>query len=222
MSSVHLPLMQHTPPAPVVRLGTAVDLPFVQHLQRVYSNQLGFLPGAALRWYLDNGRCSIVFENGDPAGYTLGRPRLRAQPWVQPLTQTAVSFDVQRRSHGTALVEAAAADAVRNGRTILQAWCRTDIPANAFWLAAGFEPLALRRPETARSQPLLLWRRCLDERQRPLLAALPAAAGWKASTATAVVPLTATERQLIRVLAQAIDLDQLPRVAVNRLRHERP
>lgn len=212
----------NTNPRPCVRLATPADLPFVQALQRRFSNQLGFLPNAALAWYLDNGRCSLVFDNGDPAGYVLGRPRLRPQPWVQPLTQTAVSFDAQRRTLGSALIDAAAADATANGRTILQAWCRTDIPANAFWLAAGFEPVALRKPETARAMPLLLWRRCLDATQRPLLHSLPAAAGWKASTQTAVTPLSASERTLIALLAGALDLDQLPRLAANRLKHERP
>lgn len=142
-----------------VLIAQARHASFVRDLQKRFSNQLGFLPGTAIDQYIAARRVLLICDNGEPAGYLLGPSRLASIPSVVPLVQTAICFDAQRRTLGLQLVEAAAARAVTDGRSLLQAWCRADLTANSFWLAAGFVPIAQRRTTNARRQPLILWRR---------------------------------------------------------------
>lgn len=167
--------------APRLREASTADLSFVLDLQKRFSNQLGFLPRAAVEWYVSNGRVTIATADGQPAGYILGRPRLRCLPQVQPLTQTAIDFEAQRRGLGLLLVQHALAEALRDGRSLLQAWCRVDLQANEFWSAAGFTAIAIREPPTARARPLILWRRAVTADGQAKILHLPAAAGWRAT-----------------------------------------
>lgn len=197
--SVSPPAIEFSRPAPPdgrsnVRIATPADLSFVKHLQKRFSNQLGFLPTAAIEWYLSAGRVTLVLENQEPAGYLLGRRRLRCLPAVVPITQAAVCFDAQRRAHGVELVNAAAAAAAADGRTMLQAWCRSDLEANDFWAAVGFTAIALRRPPTSRGLPLILWRRPLSTAAFPSLLHLPTAAGHQARRTSHIRLLTAADR----------------------------
>jgi N-acetylglutamate synthase-like GNAT family acetyltransferase len=162
-----------------MRIARPADLNFVAALQKKFAAALGFLPLQALAAYIDIGRVTLAQENGDAAGYLLGRTHLKCQPHVMPLVQTAICMDAQRREHGRSLVEAAAAEATLHGRSILQAWCRVDLEANEFWRCCGFEPIAIRRPETARGLPLILWRRPLDEHGRSTILHIPKFAGWR-------------------------------------------
>lgn len=180
---------------PAVRIATAADASFVCDLQRRFSNELGFLPHMAVDWYIDNGRVLLRQLNGQHAGYLLGRSHLRCQPWVAPLTQTAISFDAQLRDLGRGLVEHAAVTAAADGRSILQAWCRVDLDANEFWRAMGFTAVGIRRPDNQRQQPLLLWRRPLTELGRSRLLILPTAAGFRAVTSEQRRLLTPADRQ---------------------------
>jgi N-acetylglutamate synthase-like GNAT family acetyltransferase len=179
---------------PAVRIATSADASFVCDLQRRYSNELGFLPTMAVNWYIDNGRVLLRQLNGQEAGYLLGRSHLRCQPWVAPLTQTAISFDAQLRDLGRSLVEHAAVTAAADGRSILQAWCRVDLQANEFWRALGFTAVGIRRPNNQRQQPLLLWRRPLDHIGRSRLLILPTAAGFRAVTTERRRILTPADR----------------------------
>jgi N-acetylglutamate synthase-like GNAT family acetyltransferase len=156
-------------------------LSFVDALQRRFANCLGFLPIQALESYLSKGRVKLVYENDEPAGYILGQTHLACSSHVMPLTQTAITFELQRQQHGLVLVQSAIDEAIAAGRSIVQAWCRVDLEANHFWRAAGFTAVAIRRPKTTRQQPLVLWRRSLNKLGDATLLHIPAAAGYRAS-----------------------------------------
>lgn len=178
---------------PPLRIASPADTSFVLDLQKRWTNALGFLPTAAIDWYISNGRVLLSDDNGDNAGYLLGRSSLRCQPHVQPITQAAVAFDAQRRSHGLRLVEGLATAAAAAGRQILQCWCRVDLDANAFWRAAGFVPIGIRRPHNVRGQPLILWRRPIATITAETLVTLPTLAGYQAKTADRMRHLTTAD-----------------------------
>lgn len=164
-----------------IRTATAADSLFVRDLQKKYSNQLGFLPFAAVDECIDGGCVRLATENNDPCGYVLARRRLRCAPHVCPIVQAAVCLDARRRRHGLALVEAVCQDAWVDGRTIVQCWCRDDLDAVDFWDAAGFDLIAERDPRSARGRPLLLFRKALPGCEPASLDVLPRRSGWTAS-----------------------------------------
>lgn len=145
-----------------IRIATLKDLNYVLALQRKFSNQLGFLPRAALEGYLDNGRVTIVQENDEPAGYILGRPALRWMALLRPITQAAIQYDAQRRHLGELLVARAEAEARDFGQAAIQVMCREGIDANAFWAAVGFQKIGQTNPQNARQRLMNCWRKPLN------------------------------------------------------------
>lgn len=144
-----------------IRRARPADAKFLSHLQKKFSNQLGFLPTKALAWYIENLRVGVALENGEPCGYVLGRERFRFCPLMRPITQTAVAMDAQRRHHGLALVQAICKQAIDAKQLAVQAVCAEDLEANDFWLAAGFEAIDVTAPENARGRKLIIWRKQL-------------------------------------------------------------
>lgn len=138
-------------------------LKFLADLQKKFSNQLGFLPTAALQWYVEQKRVGIAFENGDPAGYVLGRTHFRYQPLMRPITQAAVYMDAQRRQHGLALVNRVCEQAAAAGQRAVQAACAEDLESNAFWRALDFQVIDLQQPDNARGRKIVIWRKPLTD-----------------------------------------------------------
>lgn len=164
-----------------IRTSTGADSLFVRDLQRRFSNQLGFLPGAALDEMRAGGRQFVGTENGEPAGYLTGWRRLKCQPLVAPIIQAAVCLDARRRKLGLALVDAYSQDAWVDGRLAVQCWCAADLEACDFWAAAGFVLVGEREPENARKRRLLLYRRPLPGCPEKLLREPPRRAGHTAA-----------------------------------------
>lgn len=168
------------------RPATPRDLLFVLDLQRKYSNQVGYLPTPAIERYLTDNDISIAVDNDTPAGYLLGKPTLRWQPLLAPITQAAVAMDAQRRHHGLNLLADLAAAAAARGQVGLQACCAVGVEANEFWHAAGFVPICHMTPDNARSREIICWRLPLTKRIPLWFAQPPARAGWHAKIATTV------------------------------------
>lgn len=183
----------------ILRTASTADLSFVLDLQKRFSNQLGFLPRQAIEQYLATGRVTIATDNGEATGYVLGRPSLRCAPGVQPIVQTAVHLDAQRQAAGRQLIEHVAAEARASGRRLLQAWCRVDLEANAFWSACGFTAIGIRRPNNARRQPLILWRRQICDDGRSELLRLPRQAGHHGRSSEPRRLLTTADRTLYAI-----------------------
>jgi hypothetical protein len=96
--------------------------------------------------------------NGEPAGYLLAEPNSRDRPGLCLVHQACVEYDARHRSVGMKLVAAQRLAAQRAGAGIIQLWCRAELEANLFWLAAGFTPRLLREGGKAREIPLIGWR----------------------------------------------------------------
>jgi hypothetical protein len=105
-------------------------------------------------------------ENGEPAGYILGRQKYRTRPELRPITQAAVAMDAQRRHLGMALVERVIKHAVDARQLAVQAVCAEDLESNDFWRALNFELIGHHAPTNTRGRRLLVWRR-LTTHARP-------------------------------------------------------
>lgn len=165
-----------------LRIGTADDGLFVKKIQKQFSESLGFLPGAAIDSYLVAGRVLIGNQNDQQAGYILGRPQMRYDPTIAPITQAAVAMDAQRRSLGLGLVNQWVTSAFLAGKACVQCWCADDLDSRFFWPAAGFTAIARRWPENSRRRSITLWRRSTSV--APLADqyfTLPPLAGFKAT-----------------------------------------
>lgn len=169
-------------PDPVV-IATPADMSFVLDLQRRHTNALGFLPRAAIDWCLLNQRVRLATENGEPAGYVLGRPAYRWAPLMRPITQAAVAFDAQRRHIGLSLVARVCEEAAAAGQIGVQSMCAQGLDANIFWKAAGFIEIGRLSPANTRGREMICWRKFFT-RKLPLWAAMmPPLAGWRAARA---------------------------------------
>lgn len=146
-----------------IRRARPQDLKFLSHLQKKFSNQLGFLPTQALQWYVEEGRVGVVTENGEPAGYVLGRPSFRYQRLLRPITQTAVAMDAQRRHLGMSLIDRVCNLARDEHQLAVQAVCAADLEANDFWLAMQFEAIHVFPANNTRGRELIVWRKLVTK-----------------------------------------------------------
>lgn len=170
--------------ARTIRPATVADLRFVDSLQKVHTNKLGFLPRMALEWYLAAGCVTVGQENDDDAGYLLGRAAFRWQPLLRPITQAAVCMDATRRHVGLTMVQRVVDDARAAGQLGVQAMCREDLESVHFWRAAGFREIGRYAPQNARRKKMICFRKILTEKIPLWLACMPPVAGWQAKRTT--------------------------------------
>lgn len=160
-----------------IHIATEKELQYVIHLQKKFTNELGFLPYDALREYLLRKQIKIGEENSDPAGYLLFRPISTQQKFVATIVQAAVQMDSRRRHLGLNLVQSLVEEAAANGSRILQCWCAADIEAREFWKSAGFIEVARKDPANTRGRELILYRKALTSLRVGELETIPASSG---------------------------------------------
>jgi N-acetylglutamate synthase-like GNAT family acetyltransferase len=148
---------------PIVRLATTADLSFILHLQRRFTNEVGFLPTAALEDWIDRRAVVLVEENAEPAGYAVVRPRVNSARWCRPVSQIAVAMDARRRHLGFALLAHVARHAQADLLEAIQCWTATDLEAVDFFKTAGFSIVATRSPQNVRRRSLHLMRASLQD-----------------------------------------------------------
>lgn len=173
-----MPFPQFRILTPIVH-ATPADLAFVVALQKKHSGALGFLPTAALEWYIEHKRVTLTTENTDAAGYLLGRTHFRWQPLMRPITQAAVLMDVQRRHHGLRLVDQVVEQASLAGQYAVQAMCAADLDSVEFWKAAGFREIGRYSPDNKRNRAMICFRRPLTPASPAWFNVMPPLAGWK-------------------------------------------
>lgn len=162
-----------------IRLATLADLSYVTSLAKTFSNQIGFIPKCGIEQYLEKSAVLLATENDSPAGFLVGNPALIWQPLLRPISQAAIQFDAQRHSHGRQLVELVADLARSAGQIGIQANCREDLDANAFWHAAGFIKICYMQPRNARQKTVICWRKPLVKKLPLWFAAPPKRAGYR-------------------------------------------
>jgi hypothetical protein len=162
-----------------VDVAKPADRPYIIALQKKFSNQIGFLPTAAIDELVTASRVLVGRINEEPAGYFAFRQKMRGVPNCASIVQAAVQYDAQRLGVAMAL-ENAAAELCRNAKAeMIQAWCRSDLPANLFWDVMRYRQIAQRHPKNARKRPIILWRKPLTPTHPSNLSEVPRVAGCR-------------------------------------------
>jgi hypothetical protein len=140
------------------RIARESDFEFLNHLYRKNTGALGFIPAEGVLTYVRERKVLIGHLNGQPAGYLLAQPNSLDRPGICLVHQACVEYDARNRQVGMQLVKTMRLRAGQAGSGIIQLWCRAELEANLFWLAAGFTPRLLRAGGKSRDIPLIGWR----------------------------------------------------------------
>ncbi len=126
------------------RPATKADVPAIDALQKTLSNELGFMHFATLEGKIERNEVLLAIdESGSLAGYIIGSDTYFKREEVGVVYQTAVQPRYRRGNVGAVLLRALFAS-WPYGTRLCCAWCAQDLPANKFWEAMGFVPLAYR------------------------------------------------------------------------------
>ena len=87
-----------------------------------------------------------------PLGYCLAQDRYMKQDHVGQIMQLNIKKEYRRSLVGGALVQATF-DKAAYGVKLYGLWCRQDLPANRFWEAMGFLPIAFRAAGFGNQKP---------------------------------------------------------------------
>ncbi len=156
-----------TPRVPMsVRVGTREDLPFMDALQKKHSKALGFFPRAQMEGYIDGGNVLVAEEvdggqsavGGEdenvlpptadrrprtPVGYIISKDRYLKRDELGAVFQLCVATGRERGFIGANLLREVF-ERSAYGCRLYCCWCAQDLPANKFWEAMGFVPIAYR------------------------------------------------------------------------------
>ena len=121
---------------------------YVPHLQNLHRSAVGFLPTVALREYQARKQLWIARDNGQPCGYlawgSFRGDRPKREPFTLKIIQACIDYDVRFRDHGAQLIYDLERTAIAAGIETLSLWCASDLQANQFWHALGFNPTGIR------------------------------------------------------------------------------
>jgi hypothetical protein len=137
---------------------TIAHLNTIDQLRRAHSNQVGFLPVKAIIEAIHQRRTLIQTHNGEVAAYALWTHRRSETPNITTLVHLVVTKTARRQGIATAILQQLHGELAAQGTAIVQAWCRIDLPATAFFRSSGYRVVLASIDETARQQPRQLWR----------------------------------------------------------------
>ena len=125
-----------------VRPASTTDMTYIDHLQKKNAEDLSFYPLSVLEREVLNRRVVLAEVNDEPAGYlyhgSLASPILR-------IHQACIQYDLRGYLYGAALVRWLADLGRAAGSSEIALRCGSDIAANGFWRAMGFECIAVTR-----------------------------------------------------------------------------
>ena len=149
-----VPVHVGRPPTRTVQVARDTDLAFVVHLQKVWSDNVGFLTRAALKEYIRSKQLLLVYENAAPAGYLSWTCTAKG---LVRLQQVAIDAELLRTTLGTKIMRHISRAGIRGNCSIVRLRSRSDLPANLFWPELGFTLTATFLNRTKRLLPLLEW-----------------------------------------------------------------
>lgn len=116
----------------------------IASLADAHTHELGFLPMQTIHALFDAGRIEVTEANDDPVGYLMRGPLgVRTR-----IYQACIRADARRQTFGSQTLTAMLDKAIEAKVHRISLWCAADLPANAFWTANGFQPLATRIKST--------------------------------------------------------------------------
>ena len=146
-----------------VREATLADLSFVDHLQKLHSNQVGFMRTSWIETKIAKGQVIVAVDPaGVPLGYCMSVDRYFKRDDVGIIHQMNVVPGRQRSVIGATLLKAMF-ERSAYGCRLFCCWCAQDLPANRFWEATGFVPLAYRPGSEKKRRVHIFWQRRIRE-----------------------------------------------------------
>jgi hypothetical protein len=141
-----------------VRPAVASDLAFIDSLQRMHSDGVGWMQTKALETKIE--RCEIIVaeQGGRQIGYCMGQDRYFKHEDVGIIYQMNIVPGHQRGLVGATLLKAQF-ERSAYGCKLYCCWCAQDIAANRFWEAMGFIPLAFRAGSRGKQRVHIFWQR---------------------------------------------------------------
>ena len=145
-----------------VRVASMEDLPFIDALQRPVTKAVGYFPRGQFEGYLRENAVLIAEGDTGPLGYIIHKDRYLKRDELGVVYQLNVTPEARRHLVGAALLRAAFARSAYGCR-LYCCWCAQDLPANRFWEAMGFVPLAFRAGSDKKKRVHILWQRRITE-----------------------------------------------------------
>ena len=136
----------------IIRLATLKDLKYIDHLSKIESHALGFIPNTAYeaaitgeklgkRWSnVCNDKIWVCEENGELVGFLL----MSFGKWVK-VNQIAIQEDARLIERGNALLNAGISHGLDLGRQDFVCGCADDLTSNMFWTGVGWKMLGERK-----------------------------------------------------------------------------
>jgi hypothetical protein len=142
LPAVRLPEGQD--PGVEIRPAVQNDFAFIDDLQKRHKHGVGFMWEKAIRGHITKGNVLLAEASGStPVGYVLGVDRYLKRDELGIIYQINVEPAYQRSLVAANLLKAKF-ERSAYGCRLYCCWCAQDLPANRFWEAMGFVPLAFR------------------------------------------------------------------------------
>ena len=136
--------MQVVSTTTTIRRATLQDLPYIEHLRRIESEAVGFIPIQRYEMEIEgsrHGSVLVCLENNDHVGFLYATHN---QAGVTHIQQIAIQEDARRMTRASALVRAA--QTPRDYLISLR--CAADLEATKFWEVLGFQLLDVVLPKS--------------------------------------------------------------------------
>ena len=136
------------------RPANEADLVYIDHLQRKNAEELAFYPKIVFEREINNQRIVLAEFNGEPCGYLYHGSFTN----VCPIHQACIQYDLRGQLYGATLVKhlVELCNAAQSSAITLR--CGSDIAANGFWKAMGFECEAVTQGGVRRMRDINHWR----------------------------------------------------------------
>lgn len=126
---------------------------YMNHLAQKCAYEVGFIPNTVYPQAILKQQVKFTEENGELCGFLLhGPPRGEVRVY-----QTAIEFELRRLEHGTHAIQRLIAEALEKDQEKIILHCAADLPANAFWRAAGFVPRGSRNIDHLTKRHAFRW-----------------------------------------------------------------
>jgi hypothetical protein len=142
-----------------VRSATLDDMTYIDHLQRKNAEELSFYPLSVLERETKNQRVVLALVNDEPAGYLYHGSHASN---VLRIHQACIQYDLRGYMYGAALVQWLIDIGRVSGALEISLRCGSDIAANGFWRAMGFDCVAVKPGGARRMRDLNVWRYPLE------------------------------------------------------------
>lgn len=141
-----------------VRLATDKDITYIDHLQRLNAESLSFYPKCVFEREIEAGRILLALVNNAHAGYLYHGALSRDLK----IHQACIEYDLRGQAYGAELVKNLESSASICGCNAITLRCGSDIAANGFWQAMGFDCVAITPGGVRRMRDINNWRKNLQ------------------------------------------------------------